>query len=211
MVLLTAMKNAAKSRLVIPSGLTFNDDMISVEALAQFETSLKLSGGLMHSATENQIAEVLLMFVLLCRDNGSSGKADFQGSHKVGAFTVHFNELAAHIRNITTVRKFCARFATLMFNWGIENQSPPAKWAKFRFTDDTKWVGFDFAYGINRDGSISSRPLTNRELAAIDANRQVAVYRAREEATTISTASEFNQGIMRTQPETVNNTPAGIQ
>jgi len=141
---------------------------------------------------------VLARFNRYLFDNGASGAQNFPAPATIATINnVDYGALAMLARqHCVTLRRYAAFWSPDLYNEAFLRNKPPAKWRNFNFTEQTKWVGFDFSGALAAAAQQRRIPLrrelTDADMAMIDTNQGVHIRRAR--TTTGTTATELTRG-----------------
>lgn len=130
--------------------------------------------------------------------NGSSDQSQLPGAPQGSELS--FNELAAIVKNYTSLRRFCMFYAKIVWNDLVTSNIPPAGWQRAGYLQPDRFAAFDFFDGVSNSAALQPknglcRLPTPRELIAQGSNRAVAIHHAAAGDPRIaSTAIELTRG-----------------
>nr|WNN29048.1 coat protein [Mentha arvensis robigovirus 1] len=111
--------------------------------------------------------ENVMDIVLFCVDNGSSAYTAFHGTSPCGKSR---EDLASVIKAYCTMRQFCSKYAPVAWNYMLQNERPPASWARRRVTSAAKYAAFDFFDAVCCPAAIQPEEGLVREPTDIEKN-----------------------------------------
>nr|P10468.1 RecName: Full=Coat protein; AltName: Full=Capsid protein; Short=CP [Potato virus X (strain XC)]P62406.1 RecName: Full=Coat protein; AltName: Full=Capsid protein; Short=CP [Potato virus X (strain CP)]CAA31294.1 coat protein (AA 1- 236) [Potato virus X]CAA39328.1 viral coat protein [Potato virus X] len=121
-----------------------------------------------------------------CADVGSSAQTEMIGT---GPYSngVSRARLAAAIKEVCTLRQFCKKYAPVVWNWMLTNNSPPANWQAQGFKPEHKFAAFDFFDGVTNPAAITPkeglmRPPSEAEMNAAQTAAFVKITKARAQS-----------------------------
>nr|QTU67789.1 coat protein [Potato virus X] len=121
-----------------------------------------------------------------CADVGSSAQTEMIGT---GPYSngVSRARLAAAIKEVCTLRQFCKKYAPVVWNWMLTNNSPPANWHAQGFKPEHKFAAFDFFDGVTNPAAITPReglirPPSEAEMNAAQTAAFVKITKARAQS-----------------------------
>nr|QZA75395.1 capsid protein [Potato virus X] len=132
------------------------------------------------------IAQAAWDLVRHCADVGSSAQTEMIGT---GPYSngVSRARLAAAIKEVCTLRQFCKKYAPVVWNWMLANNSPPASWQAQGFKPEHKFAAFDFFDGVTNPAAIMPkegliRPPSEAEMNAAQTAAFVKITKARAQS-----------------------------
>nr|QTU67814.1 coat protein [Potato virus X] len=121
-----------------------------------------------------------------CADVGSSAQTEMidTGPYSNG---ISRARLAAAIKEVCTLRQFCMKYAPVVWNWMLTNNSPPANWQAQGFKPEHKFAAFDFFNGVTNPAAIMPkegliRPPSEAEMNAAQTAAFVKITKARAQS-----------------------------
>nr|CAA82531.1 coat protein [Potato virus X] len=121
-----------------------------------------------------------------CVDVGSSAQTEMidTGPYSNG---ISRARLAAAIKEVCTLRQFCMKYAPVVWNWMLTNNSPPANWQAQGFKPEHKFAAFDFFNGVTNPAAIMPkegliRPPSEAEMNAAQTAAFVKITKARAQS-----------------------------
>nr|AAA47177.1 coat protein [Potato virus X] len=121
-----------------------------------------------------------------CADVGSSAQTEMidTGPYSNG---ISRARLAAAIKEVCTLRQFCMKYAPVVWNWMLSNNSPPANWQAQGFKPEHKFAAFDFFNGVTNPAAIMPkegliRPPSEAEMNAAQTAAFVKITKARAQS-----------------------------
>uniref|UniRef100_A0AAU7L2G2 Capsid protein n=1 Tax=Hibiscus chlorotic speck associated virus 2 TaxID=3143943 RepID=A0AAU7L2G2_9VIRU len=120
----------------------------------------------------NYFEKLSLEIAMHCADSGSSPKTQLKGMSKFVPGKC-FDDLVGCIREVCTLRSFCAYYAQFVWNIMISNNQAPSNYIKKGYKEESKFAAFDFFHGVKSRASKKPRNGLVREpsLVEIIANR----------------------------------------
>jgi len=152
------------------------------------------------AATAANNNSIIYLFARYLFDNGASINQQFPPPMTLATVAaVDLTKIADLVKeHCTSLRRFLAYWSPTLFNRAVANNDPPAKWATFNYTQETRFVGFD---GSNKlveaakyRGIALVRLLTPAELVAVETNSKVHIHRSLTGENESSTAVEITHG-----------------
>nr|ACN22839.1 coat protein [Potato virus X] len=121
-----------------------------------------------------------------CADVGSSAQTEMidTGPYSNG---ISRARLAAAIKEVCTLRQFCMKYAPVVWNWMLTNNSLPANWQAQGFKPEHKFAAFDFFNGVTNPAAIMPkegliRPPSEAEMNAAQTAAFVKITKARAQS-----------------------------
>uniref|UniRef100_A0AAU7L313 Capsid protein n=1 Tax=Hibiscus chlorotic speck associated virus 3 TaxID=3143944 RepID=A0AAU7L313_9VIRU len=155
--------------------------------------------------------KLALEIAIHCADSGASPKTQLKGVSKFASGRC-FEDLLGVIRDVCTLRSFCAYYAKYVWNIMLSNQQAPSNYIKKGFKEDTKYAAFDFFHGVKSRASKDPpsglvREPSLAEIIASRTNSMVLISRTTEfRDTNASTEVEITGGRFGPPPKlTVRN------
>nr|BAE07087.1 coat protein [Potato virus X] len=179
----------ASGLLTIPDGDFFSTARVIVasnavatnEDLSKIETIWKDM-----KVPTNTMAQAAWDLVRHCADVGSSAQTEMidTGPYSNG---ISRARLAAAIKEVCTLRQFCMKYAPVVWNWMLTNNSPPANWQAQGFKPEHKFAAFDFFNGVTNPAAIMPkegliRPPSEAEMNAAQTAAFVKITKARAQS-----------------------------
>lgn len=132
----------------------------------------------------------LLAFLLASADQGTSPDLVMTGATQ-GA---PFSELKDAVESVTTHRRFAMYHAKHAFDAMVRAKRPPARWAEMGVPHDARYAGFDFFAGVTHPAALNvrdgmKREPTDREIAAGNTARELAILRSRAQRGAVTQAA----------------------
>uniref|UniRef100_A0AAU7L2H8 Capsid protein n=1 Tax=Hibiscus chlorotic speck associated virus 1 TaxID=3143942 RepID=A0AAU7L2H8_9VIRU len=120
----------------------------------------------------NNLEKLSLEIAIHCADSGSSPKTQLKGVSKFVPGRC-FDDLVGCIREVCTLRSFCAFYAQYVWNIMISNNQAPSNYIKKGYKEESKFAAFDFFHGVKSRASKKPKNGIIREpsLVEIIANR----------------------------------------
>uniref|UniRef100_A0AAU6MW41 Capsid protein n=1 Tax=Saffron betaflexivirus 1 TaxID=3119434 RepID=A0AAU6MW41_9VIRU len=92
------------------------------------------------------------------------------------------SDLAAIIKSVTTLRRFCAYFSKFVWNHMITNNVAPANYLRKGYKEVNKFAAFDFFFAIQSSAAMEPpggliRKPTENEVSANKASGELSIYR----------------------------------
>nr|QFP92200.1 coat protein [Potato virus X] len=161
--------------IVASNAVATNEDLNKIEAIWK---DMKV-----HTDTMAQAAWDLVRH---CADVGSSAQTEMidTGPYSNG---ISRARLAAAIKEVCTLRQFCMKYAPVVWNWMLTNNSPPANWQAQGFKPEHKFAAFDFFNGVTNPAAIMPkerliRPPSESEMNAAQTATFVKITKARAQS-----------------------------
>nr|prf ORF 3 [Potato virus X] len=164
------------ARAVVASdAVATNEDLSEIEAIWK---NMKVPTDTMTQAAWKLVRH--------CADVGSSAQTEMidTGPYANG---ISRARLAAAIKEVCTLRQFCMKYAPVVWNWMLTNNSPPANWQAQGFKPEHKFAAFDFFNGVTNPAAIMPkegliRPPSEAEMNAAQTAAFVKITKARAQS-----------------------------
>nr|BCW02939.1 coat protein [Wheat virus Q] len=154
--------------------------------------------------TDAEMPVVALQIARRAADSSSSNVQNFEESAST-AKEISLTDLLTAIRNVTTLRRFCAFYAPDVWNSMLLDDFPPANWDKKGFLFSERFAAFDFFYGVESkaahytDGLV--RNPSDAERLANHSIMEVKMFRIEDaKSTSAGTVAEVTGGKARERP-----------
>ncbi|WVS18183.1 MAG: ORF10 protein [Hibiscus virus X] len=98
-------------------------------------------------APNNNVGLIALDIAWQCKDNGSSRFTQLAGISPYWPNTERY-VITGHIKQFTTLRRFCMYYAKMIWVMMLEHQMPPANWVSLGYKEEHKYAAFDFFQGV---------------------------------------------------------------
>nr|QTU69059.1 coat protein [Potato virus X] len=166
--------NTARA-IVASNAVATNEDLSKIEAIWK---DMKVPTDTMAQAAWDLVRH--------CADVGSSAQTEMidAGPYSNG---ISRARLAAAIKEVCTLRQFCMKYAPVVWNWMLTNNSPPANWQAQGFKPEHKFAAFDFFNGVTNPAAIMPkegliRPPSEAEMNAAQTAAFVKITKARAQS-----------------------------
>nr|ADG36604.1 coat protein [Potato virus X] len=166
--------NTARA-IVASNAVATNEDLSKIEAIWK---DMKVPTDTMAQAAWDLVRH--------CADVGSSAQTEMidTGPYSNG---ISRARLAAAIKEVCTLRQFCMKYAPVVWNWMLTNNSPPANWQAQGFKPEHKFAAFDFFNGVTNPAAIMPkegliRPPSEAEMNAAQTAAFVKIIKARAQS-----------------------------
>jgi len=160
-----------------------------------------LHSGFLQHLSKSDFESCILDFCIYAADSGSSGKNPFNVTQIYSGTHINFGDIKDTVLRSTagtiTIRRFCAYFAPVVWNWFVANNRAPANWVKKGFTFETKFAAFDYFYAVTSPHTVPAkleRYPDNNEIIANNAVKVWAVFKSRSASGFAVTAAPYTQG-----------------
>nr|AAV27212.1 coat protein [Potato virus X] len=161
--------------IVASNAVATNEDLSKIEAIWK---DMKVPTDTMAQAAWDLVRH--------CADVGSSAQTEMidTGPYSNG---ISRARLAAAIKEVCTLRQFCMKYAPVVWNWMLTNNSPPANWQAQGFKPEHKFAAFDFFNGVTNPAAIMPkegliRPPSEAEMNAAQTAAFVKITKARAQS-----------------------------
>nr|ALJ33094.1 coat protein [Potato virus X] len=161
--------------IVASNAVATNEDLSKIEAIWK---DMKVPTDTMAQAAWDLVRH--------CADVGSSAQTEMidTGPYSNG---ISRARLAAAIKEVCTLRQFCMKYAPVVWNWMLTNNSPPANWQAQGFKPEHKFAAFDFFNGVTNPAAIMPkegviRPPSEGEMNAAQTAAFVKITKARAQS-----------------------------
>nr|QPD01711.1 CP [Potato virus X] len=161
--------------IVASNAVATNEDLSKIEAIWK---DMKVPTDTMAQAAWDLVRH--------CADVGSSAQTEMidTGPYSNG---ISRARLAAAIKEVCTLRQFCMKYAPVVWNWMLTNNSPPANWQAQGFKPEHKFAAFDFFNGVTNPAAIMPkegliRPPSEAEMSAAQTAAFVKITKARAQS-----------------------------
>nr|QTU68874.1 coat protein [Potato virus X] len=161
--------------IVASNAVATNEDLSKIEAIWK---DMKVPTDTMAQAAWDLVRH--------CADVGSSAQTEMidAGPYSNG---ISRARLAAAIKEVCTLRQFCMKYAPVVWNWMLTNNSPPANWQAQGFKPEHKFAAFDFFNGVTNPAAIMPkegliRPPSEAEMNAAQTAAFVKITKARAQS-----------------------------
>nr|ALJ33106.1 coat protein [Potato virus X] len=161
--------------IVASNAVATNEDLSKIEAIWK---DMKVPTDTMAQAAWDLVRH--------CADVGSSAQTEMidTGPYSNG---ISRARLAAAIKEVCTLRQFCMKYAPVVWNWMLTNNSPPANWQAQGFKPEHKFAAFDFYNGVTNPAAIMPkegliRPPSEAEMNAAQTAAFVKITKARSQS-----------------------------
>nr|CAA82535.1 coat protein [Potato virus X] len=161
--------------IVASNAVATNEDLNKIEAIWK---DMKVPTDTMAQAAWDLVRH--------CVDVGSSAQTEMidTGPYSNG---ISRARLAAAIKEVCTLRQFCMKYAPVVWNWMLTNNSPPANWQAQGFKPEHKFAAFDFFNGVTNPAAIMPkegliRPPSEAEMNAAQTAAFVKITKARAQS-----------------------------
>nr|QTU68884.1 coat protein [Potato virus X]QTU68889.1 coat protein [Potato virus X] len=161
--------------IVASNAVATNEDLSKIEAIWK---DMKVP--------TDTMAQTAWDLVRHCADVGSSAQTEMidTGPYSNG---ISRARLAAAIKEVCTLRQFCMKYAPVVWNWMLTNNSPPANWQAQGFKPEHKFAAFDFFNGVTNPAAIMPkegliRPPSEAEMNAAQTAAFVKITKARAQS-----------------------------
>nr|QZA75390.1 capsid protein [Potato virus X] len=179
----------ASGLFTIPDGDFFNTAraIVASNAVATSEDLRKIEAIWKDmKVPTDTMAQAAWDLVRHCADVGSSAQTEMidTGPYSNG---ISRARLAAAIKEVCTLRQFCMKYAPVVWNWMLTNNSPPANWQAQGFKPEHKFAAFDFFNGVTNPAAIMPkegliRPPSEAEMNAAQTAAFVKITKARAQS-----------------------------
>nr|QNH91012.1 coat protein [Potato virus X] len=166
--------NTARA-IVASNAVATNEDLSKIEAIWK---DMKVPTDTMAQAAWDLVRH--------CADVGSSAQTEMidTGPYSNG---ISRARLAAAVKEVCTLRQFCMKYAPVVWNWMLANNSPPANWQAQGFKPEHKFAAFDFFNGVTNPAAIMPkegliRPPSEAEMNAAQTAAFVKITKARAQS-----------------------------
>lgn len=154
------------------------DDIVSMDILQAIDTDW---ANVVSDETNRRTTYILM--ARACYDNGTSPYTTYPGAYKVGTTDFRLTDLAAIIRQYTTMRRWAGYWAKTIYSLAVYDQEPPAKWMKRGFGYNTRYAAFDFFNALTSPQSPPPKGVpeitpSDAEIAANLTHKQIALARS---------------------------------
>ncbi|AYE54586.1 coat protein [Salvia divinorum RNA virus 1] len=184
---------------------------ISTEKIATAEQIKRVMKAL-NIVDEKKFSRMAFEFVISCGSKSTSSKSQYAGTFSIDNISYKRSDIAYAITGTgLTVRRFCAAYANLYWNYNIRRNQAPENWRDKNFTDETKFAAFDFFYAVGSNAAIPTEPNgdvnlirnpTKEENEANDAVKWVKIAKAKSQSMGHVTSSMFlNKGVAYNVPK----------
>nr|AHJ80289.1 coat protein [Cherry twisted leaf associated virus] len=117
--------------------------------------------------------------VWYCYHNSSSDKTKLIGRSNCN---VELEDLASTIRSYCSLRSFCSKYAPVIWNYGIQNDIPPANWQRRKVVEGAKFAAFDFFEAVTSAAALQPveglvRNPTDKEMTAGASLKEISLMR----------------------------------
>nr|QTC11077.1 coat protein [Potato virus X] len=161
--------------IVASNAVATNEDLSKIEAIWK---DMKVPTDTMAQAAWDLVRH--------CADVGSSAQTEMidTGPYSNG---ISRARLAAAIKEVCTLRQFCMKYAPVVWNWMLTNNSPPANWQAQGFKPEHKFAAFDFFNGVTNPAAIMPkegliRPPSEAEMNAAQTAAFVKITKAKAQS-----------------------------
>nr|AAN04482.1 capsid protein [Potato virus X]AAN04485.1 coat protein [Potato virus X]AAS16475.1 coat protein [Potato virus X] len=161
--------------IVASNAVATNEDLSKIEAIWK---DMKVPTDTMAQAAWDLVRH--------CADVGSSAQTEMidTGPYSNG---ISRARLAAAIKEVCILRQFCMKYAPVVWNWMLTNNSPPANWQAQGFKPEHKFAAFDFFNGVTNPAAIMPkegliRPPSEAEMNAAQTAAFVKITKARAQS-----------------------------
>lgn len=127
----------------------------------------------------SNVFECSFDLVKFCYHNSSSADQKFIGTT---VNEVMLEDVASCVKRHVLLRRFCNKYAAIIWNYGIAAEEPPACWQTRRFKPEVMFAAFDFFDAVTSEAVIAPptgmiRLPTNAELTAAATSKEIRLNR----------------------------------